>query len=107
MKTKQEAMNLFSVKRKEFLDYCRWVAVRLYRERGNITIDDVRDEVKLPLNINGKVFGAVFNTDDWELVSYVKTTRQTSHGRRVAVWKYTGDKPAYKVTNSGQVSFLI
>jgi hypothetical protein len=106
MNSKQQAFDLFAQKRKEFLEYCRWVAVRLYKQRGNITIDDVRDEVPLPLGINGKVFGAVFNTEDWELISYVKTTRQTSHGRRVAVWKYIGSKPTYQVTNSGQVAFI-
>lgn len=105
MNTKQEAMDLFAKQRAEFLEYCRWVAIKLYKQKGNITIDDVREEVKLPMNINGRVFGAVFN-DDWELVSYVKTTRQTSHGRVVGVWKYLGSKPTYQVTNSGQVVFI-
>jgi len=97
MNTKQQAFDLFEQKRKEFLEYCRWLAVREYKKKGNITIDDVREQVKIPEGVNGKVFGAVFNKD-WEIVAYVKTTRQTSHGRKIGVWKYIGkiDSPVRK-----------
>lgn len=41
---------------KEFLDYCRWIAIREYKKKGNLTIDDVRDQVKVPDGVNAKVF---------------------------------------------------
>jgi len=106
MKTKQQAFDLFEQKRKEFLDFCRWIAIREYKKKGNITIDDVREQVKLPEGVNGKVFGAVFDKD-WEIVTYVKTTRQTSHGRRVALWKLINEpKIVYNCLDNGQVSFI-
>jgi len=106
MNTKQQAFDLFEQKRKEFLDYCRWIAIREYKKKGNLTIDDVRDQVKVPDGVNAKVFGAVFDKD-WEIVSYVKTTRQTSHGRRVAVWKLINEpKVSYNYLDNGQISFI-
>lgn len=106
MNTKQEAFDLFEQKRKEFLEYARWIAVREYKKKGNLTIDDVRDQVKVPEGVNAKVFGAVFNKD-WEIVGYVKTTRQTSHGRRVAVWRLVNEpKVSYNCLDNGQISFV-
>jgi len=106
MNSKQEAFDLFKKTRKEFLDYCRWVAVREYKRKGNITIDDVREQVKIPEGVNAKVCGAVFDKD-WEIVAYVKTTRQTSHGRIVAVWKLVNEpKINYNCLDNGQVSFI-
>jgi hypothetical protein len=83
---KQAALDLFEDKRREFLDLCRWVADRIYQEKGNVTIDDVRAEVKLPLGIDGRVFGAVFNKSDWEKVGYTQTNTATSHGRPIGVF---------------------
>ena len=99
-------MDLFAVKRKEFLDFARWEAVRIWYRKGNITVDDVRAEVKTPDGVNPKVWGALFDSKDWKLVSYVKTTRQVAHGRPVGCWKYIGIKPKYEFPNGGQISFI-
>lgn len=106
MTTKQQAMDLFEQKRHEFLQLARWEAVRIWKRKGNITVDDVRAEVSTPSDINPVCWGALFNSSDWECVGYVKTTRQQAHGRPVGCWKYVGSKPVYQVTNSGQVSFI-
>jgi len=84
---KQQAMDLFEKERSEFLEYCRWVARKIVRDQDTITIDDVRSQVELPLNIDGRVFGAVFNRDEWEKIGYAQTKRQSSHGRPIAVFK--------------------
>jgi hypothetical protein len=104
--SKQEAMNLFEQKRHEFLTAARWEAIRIWKRKGNITVDDVRAEVSTPSDINPTVWGALFNNSDWECVGYVKTTRQQAHGRPVGCWKYVGAKPIYNLTDNGQVSFI-
>ena len=89
---KQQAFAIFEDTRKEFLENCRWIARRLAQKRGVITIDDVRAETKLPLGIDGRVYGAVFaNKDEWEKVGYTQTSIKTSHGRPVA--KFALKKP--------------
>jgi len=85
---KQLAFNLFEAHRREFLDHCRWVARRIFEQKGNVTIDDIRDQVQLPNGVDGRVFGAVFNKDDWEKVGYTQTSRKTSHGRPIAVFRF-------------------
>jgi hypothetical protein len=103
---KQQAFNLFAQKRKEFLDFARWEAIRIWKQKGNITVDDVRAEVSTPTNINPVCWGALFNSSDWECVGYVKTTRQQAHGRPVGCWKYIGSKPNYNFSPEGQGSFI-
>lgn len=85
-------MDLFKVQRREFLEYCRWVAVRIMRNKPYITIDDVRAEVPLPLNIDGRVYGGVFNSDEFVKVDSTATKRKTSHGRPVSVWRLKGGR---------------
>ena len=87
IETKQQALNLFEVTRGEFLLFARWVAKKIAKKQGNVTIDDIRNEVKVPLNLDGRVLGAVFNTPEWEKVGYAQTKVKSSHGRVVAVWR--------------------
>ena len=87
---KQRAFDLFEKTRREFLENCRWIAVRIAKEnQGYVNIDQVRKQVTTPDNIDPRVYGAVFNTSEFEKTSYINTTRKTSHGRPIAVfyWK--------------------
>ena len=93
-KTKSEAMTLFEKERAEFLANARWIAYKIGQKKGSVTIDDVREEIKIPSFITGKVLGAVFNQRDhmdkplWEKVGYKPTTIKSSHGRLVTVWRH-------------------
>ena len=91
---KKQALDLFEIKRKEFLSNARWVAKRLAYKKGQVTIDDVREQVKIPDFIDGRVMGAVFNRDEWEKVGYINTKVKSSHGRPVAVFKLLGEEPS-------------
>lgn len=87
--SKQAALNLFETHRKEFLEECRSIAQRIAQNNPNhtVTIDDVRARVQLPQDIDGRVFGAVFNPSEWEKVGYTQTTRASSHGRPIAIFR--------------------
>lgn len=95
---KQQSFDLFEKYRKEFLTHLRWIAVRKAKETldGVITIDDVREDVVTPQGVDPRVYGAVFNKEDWEKVGYTQTTRQTSHGRPIAMFRYKGFQPRTK-----------
>ena len=90
IETKQQALNLFEATRLEFLEYARWVAKRIAEKKGHVTIDDIRGEISVPLNLDGRVLGAVFNTPEWEKVGYSTTKIKSSHGRFVSVWHLKG-----------------
>lgn len=85
---KSQAMTLFEQQRAEFLSNCRWIAYKIGQRKGNVTIDDVRAEVKIPSWVDGRVMGAVFNTEDWEKVGYTTTKIKASHGRPIAVFRH-------------------
>jgi hypothetical protein len=87
IETKQIAMNLFETTREAFLGNCRWIARRIAEKQGYATIDDVRKNVTIPLGIDGRVMGAVFNTPDWEKTGYTTTKVKSSHGRPIAIFK--------------------
>lgn len=83
---KQQVMNLFESTRGEFLDYCRWVAVKIAKRKGNVTIDDIRAECPVPLGLDARAYGAVFRTPEWVKVGYTSTTTKSSHGRPIAIF---------------------
>jgi hypothetical protein len=88
--SKQAALDLFEKTRLEFLQNCRWIAIRIAKEHGGyVNIDDVREQVTTPENVDPRVYGAVFNRADFEKVGYLQTTRKTSHARPIAnfYWK--------------------
>ena len=86
IQSKQQAMDLFEAKRKEFLELCRWIAVKICKKNGRVTIDDVRNEVKLPLGIDGRVFGAVFSGKEWVKTGYTQTKIKSSHNRPISIF---------------------
>lgn len=104
--SKQQAFDLFEQERREFLAYARWIAEKIYDKKGHVTIDDVRAECPLPLNIDGRVYGAVFNRSDWTKTGYTQTTTGTSHGRPIGIFvrKAHSMKVQYlkKVNEKGQ-----
>lgn len=88
IETKQQAFDLFEEKRREVLEYSRWVAVKVASKQGHVTIDDVRNHVQLPDGVKPAVFGAVFRDKDvWESIGFTQTKRKTSHGRLVQVYR--------------------
>lgn len=85
--TKQQAFLLFETNRAEFLKYARWMAKQLAEKRGVITIDDVREVVSLPEGIDGRAFGAVFNTPEWETVGFTRSKNKLNHGRPISQFR--------------------
>lgn len=106
--TKQQALDLFESKRKEFLTYLRWNAVRKVKETldGTLTIDDVRSDVITPDGVDPRVYGAVFNTDDWEKIGYTQTSRKTSHARPIAVFRYRHFIPRSRKQVTGNLALF-
>lgn len=94
IQSKSEAMTLFEKERADFLANARWTAYQIGKNKGAVTIDDVRSEIKVPSFVNAKVLGAVFNQRDhmdkplWEKIGYQQTKVKSSHGRLVTVWRH-------------------
>lgn len=83
IKTKDEAMELFSKTRAEYLTRARKVAQQIVAARSvkTITVDDVRKVCPVPKNINPSVLGALFCKSDWVIVGFEQSTRAVAHSR--------------------------
>jgi hypothetical protein len=80
----------FEEYRAAFLAAARAVALELGRPGKPITINDVRERITVPPDIDPRVMGAVFRTDDWVNVGYVGSARRVCHGRPVAQFQLRG-----------------
>lgn len=93
--TKDQALGLFEQARAELLAHSRWVAKRIANSRitRQVTIDDIREQVKLPYGVDGRVFGAVFNTDEWEAVGFARSKQKVNHGRPITIFRLKTAEP--------------
>lgn len=77
----------FEEYRGDFLAKARGIALRLAKDGACITINDVRRFIAPPEDIDPRVMGAVFRTEDWVNMGYVGSQRRTCHGRPVALFR--------------------
>lgn len=86
--TKDEALMALEIARSEWLAKARLCARQIARSGIPITVNDVRKVApELPDNVDPRVYGALFNTPDWQCLGYVKSARRVSHGRPVAQFR--------------------
>lgn len=80
--------DLFRVTRKDVLHDLRELAVRLCYEKGEATVDDVREAYGgLPQYINPNIMAAVFTYQTHRPVRYVKSRRSECGHRPIVVWR--------------------
>lgn len=71
----------------KWLAEARALAVRIYRERGEVTADDIWNEFRPPEGVDGRLLGPVFATKEWEKVGERRSERGNNNNRYIAVWK--------------------
>jgi len=84
--TKEQALIILENTRSEFLQTARQIARTVYAIKGHVTIDDIRERIEIPENIDGRVMGAVFNRSEWKSIGFTKTKIKTSHSRPISVF---------------------
>lgn len=91
--TKLDAMNALERARADWLLVARAHA-RLAGQGGRaITVNDLHGIVPpLPSNLDPRVWGAVFNSSEWECLGYVRSRRKLSHRRPVAQFVLRGSR---------------
>lgn len=96
--TQEQAINILEHTRADFLNECRTIAYLIARGRHNrsVTIDDVREQIKLPPGMDGRVFGAVFNSKEWEAVGFVKSRQSINHHRPITVFQLKQPKVSHQ-----------
>ncbi len=69
------------------LDALRNLARNLAWERGEISINDLREEANLPEDTTPLVFAAVFRGKDWEPCGFTMAAHPKAHARTVRVYR--------------------
>jgi hypothetical protein len=89
---KRKGLEQVSSHAPDFLDWARGEARRISRERGRVSINDLRplaDRAGVQPH-HDNAWGAVFNEAGWLAVDRTYTKRAASHARVVRIWKWTG-----------------
>lgn len=71
----------------KWLAEARVVAMRIERERGEVTADDVWNTCRPPENVDGRLLGSVFAGREWEKIGQRRSERGNNNNRYIAVWK--------------------
>lgn len=79
-------LDLFELRDSEFLTACRSIAKRVAMERGQVSINDIRELVELPTNMNPSVFGAIFRVREFKPVGFTEAKHKSAHARAVRVY---------------------
>lgn len=77
----------FENNRMEWLAGARAAARRIAREKGAVTIDEVRECCPPPADVDPRVMGAVFLRREFELIRFVESQRKACHGRHIGLFK--------------------
>ena len=74
-----------------WLDRARVVAEEIYRHKGTVTADDVREVLSIPVGVHHNAVGAIFRGPRWERVDWQQSEQRQGHGRWIGVWKLRDD----------------
>jgi hypothetical protein len=84
---KQRQLDIFEVRDHEFLERCRSLAAMICRERGTVSINDVRQFITVPPGVHPSVLGAVFRTKQFKKVGLTEAVHKQAHARIVRVYQ--------------------
>lgn len=84
---KERQMDIFELRDHEFLERCRSLAAMICRERGTVSINDVRQYITVPPGVHPSVLGAVFRDKRFKKVGLVEASHPQAHARIVRVYQ--------------------
>lgn len=83
-------LGLFEIRKSEFLERCREIAIAIARARGSVSINDIRDQVEIPPGTHPSVLGAVFKRGGFQVVGFTEATHPQAHARIVRIYSLKG-----------------
>ena len=83
---------LFEQRDTAFLEQCRALAVEICRRTGQVSINDIRAELRLPAEIHPSVLGAVFRSKKFTAIGFTEATHKAAHARVVRVYQLTEEE---------------
>ena len=84
---KERQLDIFEMRDHEFLERCRSLAALICRERGTVSINDVRQFITVPPGVHPSVLGAVFRDKRFRKVGLTEASHPQAHARIVRVYQ--------------------
>jgi hypothetical protein len=81
------ALDALEIAREDYVTAARKVALRLLETRETITINDVREMLPPPANVDPRVMGAVLRQPLFLKVGYAQSDRKACHSRPIALFR--------------------
>lgn len=77
----------FQTDKMQWLANARAAARRIAREKGTVTIDEVRECCPPPVGVDPRVMGAVMQPREFQMIKFVESRRKACHGRHIGLFK--------------------
>lgn len=77
----------FETDKMQWLAAARAAARRIAREKGTVTIDEVRECCPPPSGVDPRVMGAVMQPREFQMIKFVESRRKACHGRHIGLFK--------------------
>ncbi len=84
---RERQLDIFEQQDHLFLERCRALAVLVCKQRGEVSINDIRFFMEVPSGVHPSVLGAVFRTKQFKSVGYTEAVHPQAHARVVRVYK--------------------
>lgn len=90
---KLEILDDIEIRRSQFISMARNLARSISRERGQVSINDIREKYPLPDDVHPSAYGAVFRGPLWKVIGYTAAKHSDAHGRLIRIYKWNeGDQ---------------
>jgi hypothetical protein len=84
---RDEALAYIECARSKWLGTARFEAIKIAVNKGQVTINDLREVISLPEDFSPNTWGAVFKSKDFEAVGYTQASHAAAHARVVRIYK--------------------
>ena len=84
---RERQLDIFEQQDHQFLERCRALAVLVCKQRGEVSINDIRAIIEVPPGVHPSVLGAVFRTKQFVKVGLIEANHPQAHARVVRVYQ--------------------
>lgn len=95
----ETAIEALEIARADYVEQARVVALKLLEVRPSITINDVREQLPPPKDVDPRVMGAILRKPHFKRIGYVQSDRSTCHARPIAIFIRGDAREAFPLTD--------
>lgn len=87
LKLRDLALDGLEGKYSDFLTRARHVAQSIAEREGEVSADDIREVLSIPVDIHPSVMGSLFRGPQWKRIGYRPSSQPQRKGGTIGVWR--------------------